>query len=104
MRPTQHRSLVGLGHNMRIFPTTPLAPIAFGESDMIPNYYRVANRSRVRFMYDSEIENPWYLLSGHFDLAFVIVYVHHKNFFPSDHHLRSMWDTLAGFVVTCLKA
>lgn len=31
-------------------------------------------------------------------------YVHHSNFFPSDHHLKSMWDNLAPFVVVCLKA
>lgn len=31
-------------------------------------------------------------------------YVHHKDFFPSDHHLKSMWDTLSSFVVACLKA
>lgn len=31
-------------------------------------------------------------------------YVHHRSFFPSDHHLKSMWDTLADFVVSCLKA
>lgn len=30
-------------------------------------------------------------------------YIHHKNFFPSDHHLKSMWDSLADFVVACLK-
>ena len=31
-------------------------------------------------------------------------YVHHKDFFPSDHHLKSMWDTLSSYVVECLKA
>jgi len=31
-------------------------------------------------------------------------YVHHKNFYPSDHHLKSMWDTLSDFIVICLKA
>lgn len=31
-------------------------------------------------------------------------YVHHKNFFPSDIHLKSMWDTLSIYVVICLKA
>jgi len=31
-------------------------------------------------------------------------YVHHKDFFPSDRHLKSMWDTLAPFVIACLKA
>src|SRR5690606_31542111 len=49
-----------------------LAPIAIGQSDMMPNYYRVGNRSKVEFMYDSEVESPWNLLSGHFDLSFVI--------------------------------
>ena len=31
-------------------------------------------------------------------------YVHHSSFFPSDHHLKSMWDNIAPFVVQCLKA
>ncbi|MEO0961649.1 MAG: hypothetical protein AAFY01_04425, partial [Pseudomonadota bacterium] len=30
-------------------------------------------------------------------------YVHHSSFFPSDHHLKSMWDNLAPFVVACLR-
>ena len=30
-------------------------------------------------------------------------YVHHKDFFPSDHHLRSMWDSLERYVLICLK-
>ena len=31
-------------------------------------------------------------------------YIHHENFFPSDHHLKSMWDTMADYVVICMKA
>lgn len=31
-------------------------------------------------------------------------YVHHKNFFPSDIHLKSMWDTFSDYIVICLKA
>jgi len=31
-------------------------------------------------------------------------YVHHKDFYPSDSHLKSMWDTLSSFVVICLRA
>jgi ABC-2 type transport system permease protein len=53
----------------------PLAALAIGQSDMMPNYYRISYLSKVQFMYDTEIENPWNLLSGHFDLAFVIVFV-----------------------------
>ncbi len=30
-------------------------------------------------------------------------YVHSSNFFPSETHLKSLWDTLEKFVVTCLK-
>ena len=30
-------------------------------------------------------------------------YVHHKSFFPSDIHLKSMWDTLCDYIVICLK-
>ncbi len=56
-------------------PNAPLAALAIGKSDMIPNHYRIAYLSKVQFMYDTEIENPWNLLSGHFDLAFVIVFV-----------------------------
>ncbi|WP_456730831.1 DUF3526 domain-containing protein [Bradyrhizobium sp. USDA 3364] len=56
-------------------PNAPLATLAIGQSDMMPNYYRITYLSKVQFMYDTEIENPWNLLSGHFDLAFVIVFV-----------------------------
>ncbi|MEM1379524.1 MAG: hypothetical protein AAGH41_02760 [Pseudomonadota bacterium] len=31
-------------------------------------------------------------------------YVHNPNFFPSDHHLKSMWDTVEVFIVQCLTA
>ena len=30
-------------------------------------------------------------------------FVHSKDFFPSDTHLKSMWDTLSRFVVICLN-
>jgi ABC-2 type transport system permease protein len=58
-----------------VVPSTALSPIAIGQSDMIPNYYSIGYRSKVSFMYDSEIENPWNLLNGHFDLAFLIVFL-----------------------------
>lgn len=31
-------------------------------------------------------------------------YVHDPAFFPSDQHLKSMWDTLADFIVASLNA
>ncbi len=58
-----------------VIPTSGLAPVAIGQGDMIPNYYAIGYGSKVSFMYDSEIESPWNLLNGHFDLAFLIVFL-----------------------------
>lgn len=65
----------GYGGRYAYMPISPLAPLAFGQSDIRPDYYKVTNRSKINFLYDTEIENPWNLLSGHFDLSFVIVYL-----------------------------
>ena len=65
----------GLSGRYATLPTAPLSALAIGQSDMMPNYYRITYLSKVQFMYDTEVENPWNLLSGHFDLAFVIVFV-----------------------------
>ncbi len=74
--PTDPASMAGgFGARYAYMPISPLAPLAFGQSDLLPDYYQVTNASKVTFMYDTEIENPWNLLSGHFDLSFVIVYL-----------------------------
>ena len=74
--PANPAALAGsLSGRHAVLPNAPLAPLAVGQSDMMPNYYRITYLSKVQFMYDLEIENPWNLLSGHFDLAFVIVFV-----------------------------
>ncbi|MCM5680651.1 DUF3526 domain-containing protein [Schlegelella sp. S2-27] len=63
----------GMGARYTVMPYLPLAPMAIGQSDMNPNYYKVSYRSKATFMYDGELESPWHLLSGTFDLAFVVV-------------------------------
>lgn len=70
-------SLIGGGLVPRhaILPAAPLAPLALGQSDLQPDSYRITTKSRVEFMYDSEIENPWNLLTGRFDVAFVLTYL-----------------------------
>lgn len=65
----------GMGARMALLPYLPLAPLALGQSDMQPNYYRVTYRSRATFMDDAELDSPWHLLSGPFDAVFVIVYL-----------------------------
>jgi ABC-2 type transport system permease protein len=62
----------GVGRHA-ILPYAALAPIAFGQSDLMPNYYRMSYRAKSNFMDDGELENPWNLLTGRFDYAFVIV-------------------------------
>ena len=74
--PTDPSSMGGgYGARHAIMPNLRLAPLAFGQADLLPSYYRVGTGSRIGFIYDTEIENPWMLLSGHFDLAFVVTYL-----------------------------
>jgi len=65
----------GMGARSALLPYEAMAPLALGQSDMQPNYYRVTYRSRASFMDDTELESPWHLLSGPFDPLFVIVYL-----------------------------
>jgi ABC-2 type transport system permease protein len=65
----------GMGARTAVLPYQALAPLALGQSDMQPNYYRVTYRSRASFMDDAELESPWHLLSGAFDPLFVLVYL-----------------------------
>jgi ABC-2 type transport system permease protein len=73
-----------------VMPTAPLAPLAFGQSDMFPNSYPMSYGSKVDFMYDSEMENPWNLLSGHVDPAFVMVYLLPLLIFALSYNLLSV--------------
>jgi ABC-2 type transport system permease protein len=65
----------GLGARYNVLPYEPLAFMALGQADLYPNYYRVTTRNKTTFLYDGELENPWRLLSGAFDMAFVLTYL-----------------------------
>ena len=45
------------------------------QTDLFPSQFKVTYDSKVNFIHNNDIENPWHLLSGHFDLAFVVVYL-----------------------------
>lgn len=79
----------GLAGRYVVLPNASLAALAIGQSDMIPNYYAITYRSKVQFMYDTEVENPWNLLAGHLDLAFVIVFVLPLLIFAISYNLLS---------------
>jgi ABC-2 type transport system permease protein len=83
------RMASGYGGHHAILPTAPLGPVALGQSDLFPSQFQVTNQSRVVFMNPSDIESPWHLLSGHFDLAFVIVYLLPLLIFALSYNLLS---------------
>ncbi|RZJ58641.1 MAG: ABC transporter permease, partial [Acidovorax sp.] len=65
----------GLGAHYAVMPSAALAPVALGQTDLFPSQFKVTHQSKVNFLHNNDIENPWHLLSGHFDLAFVVVYL-----------------------------
>ena len=64
------------GPRYALLPPAPLAPLAVGQSDLYPYYFKVTSQSRQTFLTNDEIENPTNLLAGRFDLALVIIYLY----------------------------
>lgn len=56
-------------------PSTALAPLAVGQSDLAPAYYRVTAHAAYTFLNQTEIANALNLAAGSFDVAFVLVFV-----------------------------
>ncbi|PYE78220.1 ABC transporter permease subunit [Xylophilus ampelinus] len=71
-------------------PSAPLAPLALGQADLYPSQFQVDYQSKVNFIHNDDIENPWNLLSGHFDLAFVVVYLLPLLIFSIGYNLLSV--------------
>jgi len=58
-----------------VMPLTALAAISIGQGDLNPTYVKVSADNKDTFAFNEEIENPSNLLIGHFDLAFVLVFL-----------------------------
>ena len=65
-----------LGPRYAVLPPGPLAPLAIGQSDLLPYYFKVSTEARENIVATTEIENPNRLLAGRFDLAFVIIFLY----------------------------
>lgn len=65
-----------LGPRYAILPPGPLAPLAIGQSDLLPYYFKVSTDARENIVAATEIENPNRLLAGRFDLAFVVIFLY----------------------------
>ncbi len=79
----------GLGARYAVMPSAPLAPLALGQTDFLPNYFKVSSYDKTTFMYQETLENPWHLLDDHFDLAFVIIYLFPLLIFALSYDLLS---------------
>ncbi len=64
-----------MGHPATL-PPMPLAAFAIGQSDIYPAAYQVSAASSVALGQTDQLENPFKLLVGHFDLAFVILFLY----------------------------
>jgi ABC-2 type transport system permease protein len=56
-------------------PPLPLSPLSIGQSDVLPYYFKISTASKESVLTSNEIENPNRLLSGRFDLSFVVIYL-----------------------------
>ncbi len=70
-------------------PLQPLALTAVGQSDLYPPALMVSAGSRDSFFFSDEIANPAHLLSGSFDLAFVLVFLYPLFIFVFTYNLIS---------------
>jgi len=65
-----------MGGRYVVMPPMPLAALSVGQSDLLPYYFKVTTDSKEMVTAGAELENPHRLLSGRFDLAFVLIYLY----------------------------
>ena len=66
----------GLGSRYAVLPPTALATLAVGQSDLLPSYVKMTSDAKETVLATTELENPQRLLTGRFDLAFVLIYLY----------------------------
>ncbi len=64
------------GPRYAVMPPAPLAALSVGQSDLLPYYFKVTTEAREDVTAGTELENPHRLLTGRFDLAFVLIYLY----------------------------
>jgi ABC-2 type transport system permease protein len=65
-----------LGARYAILPPAPTAALAIGQSDLLPYYFKMTTDAKETVLASAELENPHRLLTGRFDLAFVLIYLY----------------------------
>jgi ABC-2 type transport system permease protein len=64
------------GARYAVLPPLPVAPLAIGQSDLLPYYVKMTTDAKETVTSGTELENPQRLLSGRLDLAFVLIYLY----------------------------
>ena len=65
-----------LGARYAFLPPAPTAALAVGQSDLLPYYFKMTTDAKETVLASAELENPHRLLTGRFDLAFVLIYLY----------------------------
>lgn len=65
-----------MGGRYAVMPPMALAALSIGQSDLLPYYFKMTTDSMETVTAGAELENPHRLLSGRFDLAFVLIYLY----------------------------
>lgn len=65
-----------LGARYAVLPPAPLAALSIGQSDLLPSYFKVTSDAKENVTAGAELENPHRLLTGRFDLSFVLIYLY----------------------------
>lgn len=63
-----------LAARFAVMPPAPLAALSIGQSDLLPSYLKVTSDAKQDVVAGAELENPHRLLTGRFDVAFVLIY------------------------------
>jgi ABC-2 type transport system permease protein len=61
---------------LALMPPAPLGVLAAGQSDVYPTYMKVTARSVDSLVTGDQIEHPLAVASGHFDVAFVVLFLY----------------------------
>jgi ABC-2 type transport system permease protein len=64
------------GARYAAMPPASLAALSIGQSDLLPYYFKITSDARQTVIAGAELENPHRLLTGRFDLAFVLIYLY----------------------------
>jgi ABC-2 type transport system permease protein len=61
---------------LAVVPPAPLAALAVGQSDVYPSYLKITARNLDALVTGDQVEHPLAVASGHFDLAFAVLFLY----------------------------